>query len=283
MKIIKDLVKKISDFFYSIPRILFINFYKLFTRAKVFNTKRLPRDKSVILAINHTADADPIILLAAIKKKICFIAESENFGNWLTSFFMRKFANCVPVFKEQFSKNVKSFKELFNISKNKNVFFGIFPEGVLNKKNGFKKLQKGAAYFSYKTKLPIIPIYMHNLNRGPDSKKWIWINRITRGILSLIINAFRKVNVFIGEPINPMAETIIEDFKDFTDPGTYKKIIDNINEALEKEFLELESEANDLFGTSKEEDTSGTNLVDDNLVDDGLVDNLTENPKKLNS
>jgi 1-acyl-sn-glycerol-3-phosphate acyltransferase len=213
----------------------------------------LPRDKSVILAINHTADADPIILLAAIKKKICFIAESENFGNWLTRFFMRKFANCVPVFKEQFSKNVKSFKELFNISKNKNVFFGIFPEGILNKKTGFKQFRNGAAYLSYKTKLPIIPVYIHNTNRGPESEKWIWTNRITRGIISLIMNTFRKIHIFIGEPINPIAENIIEEFKDFTDPGTYKKIINNINEALEKEFLELANEADDLFGTEEEE------------------------------
>jgi len=253
-------MKKISDFFYSIPRILFINFYKLFTRTRVFNTKRLPRDKSVILAINHTADADPIILMAAIKKKICFIAESENFGNWLTSFFMRKFANCVPVFKEQLSRNTKSFKELFKISKSKNVFFGIFPEGVLNKKTGFKNFQKGAAYLSYKTKLPIIPVYMHNTNRGPESKKWIWTNRITRGIISLIMNAYRKINIFIGEPINPIAENIIEEFKDFTDPGTYKNIINNINEALEKEFLELADEADDLFGTEKEEFPQDTAL-----------------------
>ena len=268
-----NLRKKISDFFYSIPRILFINFYKLFTRTRVFNTKRLPGGKSVILAINHTADADPIILLAAIKKKICFIAESENFGNWLTSFFMRKFANCVPVFKKQFSKNVKSFKELFHISRDKNVFLGIFPEGMLNKKKGFKKFKNGAAYLSYKTKLPIIPIYLHNTNRGTNSKRWILTNRITRGIISITINAFRKTNIFIGEPINSVKENIIEDFKEFTRPGTYKEIINNINEALEKEFLELESEADVLFGTSKEEDTSGTNLVD----------NLTENPKKLNS
>ncbi|NQT67257.1 MAG: 1-acyl-sn-glycerol-3-phosphate acyltransferase [Actinobacteria bacterium] len=274
----RNLLKKISDFFYSIPVILFINFYKLFTRTRVFNTKRLAGRKSVILAINHTADADPIILLAAIKKKICFIAESENFGNWLTSFFMRKFANCVPVFKKQLEKNAKSFKELFYILNKKNVFFGIFPEGELNKKNGFKKFKNGAAYLSYKTKLPIIPIYIHNTNRGSDSKRWILTNRITRGIISLIINTFRKINIFIGEPINPTAENIIEDFKDFADPGTYKKIINNINEALKEEFLELASEADDLFGTG-EEDTSGTSLVDDDLIDNGLVDDLTENPR----
>ncbi len=272
VKMATNLTKKISDFFYIIPAMLFINFYRLFTRTRVFNTKRLPRNKSVILAINHTADADPIILLAAIKRKICFIAESENFGNWLTNFFMRKFANCVPVFKEQLSKNVESFKELFKISKGRNVFFGIFPEGMLNKKNGFKKFQKGTAYFSFKTKLPIIPIYMHNTNKGPESNRWIWTNRITRGIISLIMNAYRRINIFIGEPINPIAENILEEFKDFTKPGAYKKIINNINDALEEEFLELKSEADNLFGT-EEEETSGTNLLDD----------FTETPKKLNS
>jgi 1-acyl-sn-glycerol-3-phosphate acyltransferase len=270
---VRNLIKKISDFFYGIPVVLFINFYKLFTRTRVFNIKRLPRDESVILAINHTADADPIILLAAIKRKIFFVAESENFGNWLSSFFMRKFANCVPIFnKDKSSKNTKSFKELFNISKNKNVSFGIFPEGVLNKKNGFKEFRKGAAYLSYKTKLPIIPVYMHNTNRGPESKKWIWNNRITRGIISLIINAYRKINIFIGEPINPIAENILEEFKDFTNPGNYKKVINNINEALKKEFLELADEADDLFST-EDESPSGSNFIDD----------FDENPKKLNS
>ncbi|HEY4695607.1 MAG TPA: hypothetical protein VIH13_01830, partial [Candidatus Hydromicrobium sp.] len=87
----------------------------------------------------------------------------------------------------------------------------------------------------------------------PESEKWIWTNRISRGIISLIMNAYRKINIFIGEPINPIAENILEEFKDFTDPGNYKNIINNINEAMEKEFLELADEADDLFGTGKEE------------------------------
>lgn len=252
-------MKKISDFFYGIPGILFINFYKLFTRTRVFNAKRLPGNKSVILAINHTADADPIILLAAIKRKIFFVAESENFGNWFSSFFMRKFANCIPVFnKDRISKNTKSFKELFKLLKNKNIFLGIFPEGVLNKKNGFKEFKKGAAYLSYKTKIPIIPVYMHNTNRGSESKRWVLNNRVTRGIISLIVNAYRKIHIFIGEPINPIAENILDELRDFTDPENYKKVINNINEALKKEFLELSDEADDLFGTEEIELTQNT-------------------------
>ncbi|MCK5567404.1 MAG: 1-acyl-sn-glycerol-3-phosphate acyltransferase, partial [Actinomycetia bacterium] len=90
----KVLFRKISDFFYNIPRILFINFYKLFTRTRIFNRKRLPENSSVILAFNHSSDADPIIILSALKKKIYFIAESENFETWIANFFMRRFANC---------------------------------------------------------------------------------------------------------------------------------------------------------------------------------------------
>ena len=269
----KNLTKKISDFFYSIPGVLFINFYRLFTRTRILNKKRLAGNKSAIFAINHTADADPIILLAATKKRICFLAESENFGNRLTNFFMRKFANCIPLFKTQFSKNVKSFKELFNISVDNNVFFGIFPEGVLNKKNGFKEFKKGAAYFSYKTALPIIPIYMHNMNKGPESKRWVWTNRITRGIISLTMNTFRKINIFIGEPISPIAENIIEEFGDLARPGAYKKITDNINKALEDEFLELKKEADYLFGTGGGELPVADALIpEEELMDPELLE-----------
>lgn len=94
---------------------------------------------------------------------------------------------------------------------------------------------------------------MHNTNISPESKKWVWNNRITRGIISIIINSFRKIHIFIGEPIDPIAENIMQEFKDLTDPGIHKKIIDNINDALEKEFLELADEADDLFGIEDKE------------------------------
>lgn len=259
---IKRLTAKISDFFYSMPRTLFVNFYGLFVRIRFFNKERLPKNKSAILAINHNTDADPIIILRALKKKICFIAESENFESKLTNYFMRRFANCVPVFKNQLIKNVKSFKELFYISNKKNVSFGIFPEGVVNKKIYFRKFRKGAAYFSYKTKLPIIPIYLHNTNRNPDSERWIWTNRITRGVISIIANTFRKINIFIGEPIDPIAENIIKDREDLSNGKAYKQITENIHKALKEEFLKLKSQADDLFGTA------GENKITNDFEDD---------------
>ena len=34
--------EKILDFFYSIPRVLFINFFKLFVRIRVYNLENIP-------------------------------------------------------------------------------------------------------------------------------------------------------------------------------------------------------------------------------------------------
>jgi len=281
----KNIIKRITDIFYSIPRILFINFYKLIIRIKIFNMKRIPKDGAAIFAINHPTGADPIIILAALKKKIYFLADSENFRTKFTSFFMRKFTNSIPVFKKEFMKNIKSFRELFSINLSKNVFFGIFPEGNLNKKDKLEKFRKGAAYFSYKTKLPIIPIYIHNILKGPSEKRWFGRNRVIEGIIALIINTFRKIHIFIGEPIDPMAENIINDFKNLTDKKTYKHIVENINKALEEEFFELKTEADKLFGNFDEDSTEKEGNSPENPLEDNIFveDEYLENPKKIES
>lgn len=254
MAAIKNFLGKLSNFFYSIPRFFFINFYKSITRIRVFDHNKLPKDGPAIFAINHVTGADPIIVLAALKKKIYFLADSENFRTRFTEFFMRKFGNSIPVFKKRFMKNVKSFKELLLLSltkTNKNIFLGVFPEGDLIKKDSFGKFHKGAAYLSYKTKFPIIPVYIHNLLKGPSEKRWFGRNRVMEGIIALIINSFRKIGVFIGEPIDPLAENITKDLKVLADKKTYKKIVENINRALEKEFLELKRQAEELFAIFK--------------------------------
>jgi 1-acyl-sn-glycerol-3-phosphate acyltransferase len=246
MKKLKIFSGRISELFYNIPRFLLIHSYRLCISIRIFNPKKMPEGKPVIFAFNHTTGADPIIVLGALRKKIYFVAASSNFKNKFTNFFMRRFGNSIPVFKDQFSKNIKSFKELFVISKKNKVFLGIFPEGELNRGKSFKNFKGGTAYLSFKTKLPIIPVYIHNL-RGPNEKSWFGRNDVPEGILSLVMNTFRRINLFIGEPIDPMAENIVEDLKEITDKNVYKKAIEIINNELEKEFCKLRDEADNLF------------------------------------
>jgi len=243
----RELKERLFGFFYSIPRVLFINFFKLFVRIKVSNLENIPDDGSAILAINHTGGADPIVLLGATGKKIYFIASANNFATRFTAFFMRKFTNSLPVYKDGGIKNLSTFRELILISKKDRTLFGIFPEGKLNKKGRLEPFHKGAAYLSFKTKLPIIPVYIHNLRKGVSPGSFWARNNVTEGIISIVANTFHKINVFVGDPINPTAERIAEDFKGLADARNYKAAIDEINETLSEEFGDLEEEAAEML------------------------------------
>lgn len=87
-----------------------------------------------------------------------------------------------------------------------------------------------------------------------------------QGIISLIVSSFKKVYIFIGDPIDPIAENIIEDLKDQSNIKKYRQIIENIHEALIEEFLELKNEAAILFNAT------GKNLEMGDL-DDEMADN----------
>ena len=288
MKYLQKTKVALLNILYNTPRFLFINFYRLcIVRIRVINVKKIPDKTSAIFTFNHTTGADPIIVLGAIRKKIYFIADSERFKTKFTDFFFRKFTNSIPVFKKEFLKNINSFRELFLIAKEKKVFFGIFPEGNLNKNNMFGKFQNGAAYLSYKTKLPIIPVYIHNIHKGPDPDSKCGKNPVMEGIYSLFSNTFRKIHVFIGEPIDPVAENIFSDFMEMADKNSYKKILNSITAKLENEFVKLKNEADGLIGpkenfyskrvtdsSAASEDSrishisNGISLIDDNIEEE---------------
>ena len=255
---ISEVLKKI---FFSCPRIIFINFYRLLLRREIFFSKRIPKDRHAILAINYVTCADPVIVLASLKKRIIFLADSRCFETRFTNFFFRKLANSIPVFKKQFAKNIKTFKELFKIfshskSKKRNIFLGIFPEGRLNKSTNLDEFFKGTAYLSYKMKLPIIPVYITNIFKGPEEKDWISKHPILDGLITIFCNLFKKIHVFIGEPVNPVAENIFRDLKNFTDKERYKIIINNLNISLKKEFSKLERDARQVISMLSREDSA---------------------------
>ncbi len=256
-----NLKRFLIKFFFHTPRIIFINFYRMILRKRIFHLQRLPVDRPAILAVNHVTGADPIILLASIRKKIIFLADNKCFETRITDFFFRTMANSMPVFKQQFSRNIKTFKELFNIFKspknrNGNVFLGIFPEGRLNKNISLSEFFKGTAYLSYKMKLPIIPVYMSNLFKGPIKKEWFLKRPVLEGLVTIFINAFKRIHIFIGEPIEPLAENIFYDMKSIADRNRYKNTIDKINTALASEFEKLESEAKSIVAKLTSEKSS---------------------------
>jgi 1-acyl-sn-glycerol-3-phosphate acyltransferase len=228
------------------PKRIFIKTYSLFLRTRIINKKNLPLDSSAILAINHITGSDPILVLASLKRQVTFLGDSRLFATKLTNLFFRKFTGTIPVFKEDFLKNVKVFKELFLRIKNEKMLIGIFPEGKLNKKGRLEELYRGTAYISYKTKLPVIPVYISNIFKGPSKRTWFGRNSIMEGIITIFLNFFKRVHIFIGNPIDPTAENVLADFEHLASCKNYKEALEDINYALEEEFLKLEEQSNNI-------------------------------------
>ncbi|MHB1376082.1 MAG: lysophospholipid acyltransferase family protein [Candidatus Humimicrobiaceae bacterium] len=240
------MMKNVKEFFYALPRIIIVNIFKAIVRIKVFNYTRIPANEQVIFVINHITGADPILIMAALKKKLIFFAISDDFKNKFTNFFFRKVGNSIPIYQKEYSRNFTSFKELMSIKGRKGVDFAVFPEGKLNKTNIYEDFKKGAAYFAYKTKLRIIPVYIHNV-RGLKASTKLEENKVTEGILALGLNLFRRVNIFIGNPMDPIAENIVSDFMELKNKKSYREMVTEIHEEIEQNFWDLQDEAEEIL------------------------------------
>jgi len=239
-------MERLKEFFYSLPRIVVVSLYKLIVRIRVVNYKRIPLNSQVIFAINHVTGADPILLMAGLKKKMVFFAISDDFKTKFTDFFFRKVGNAIPVFQKNFEKNFASFKQLIAASKRKDCCFAVFPEGKLNKTDKYDDFKKGAAYFAYKTKIPVIPVYIQGI-KGYRKGTRIEQNKVSEGIFALVLNIFRKINIFIGNPINPMAENVINDLSNISDSQSYRVFVDDIHNQIESNYSILQDEACELL------------------------------------
>jgi 1-acyl-sn-glycerol-3-phosphate acyltransferase len=184
--------------------------------------------------------------MASLKKKMTFLGDSKLFTTKLTDFFFKKITGTIPVFKEDFLKNTKVFKDLFWRIKKEKILLGVFPEGKLNKKGKLDDLFKGTAYISYKTSLPVIPVYISNIFKGPSKKSWFGRNSVAEGMITIFINFFKRVHIYIGNPIDPTAENVVDDFRHLNKRENYRDTLEDINQALKEEFLKLEEQSSDV-------------------------------------
>ncbi len=82
------------------------------TRIRVFNAGKIPQDTSVIFAFNHICGADALVANIALKRKIQFLAKGIYFQNKMYAFFMSKITGSIPIYQDDYSKNIPILNEL---------------------------------------------------------------------------------------------------------------------------------------------------------------------------
>lgn len=114
--------KKTYTFFYGILSGMFKKLY----RVEVINPNNEPLDQHFIVAANHTAAADGIIICACMHNQIRFMSKKELFKIPLVGTFLRAIG-CYPVDRK--SSDVAALRNTINLLKDKDCV-GIFPQGT---------------------------------------------------------------------------------------------------------------------------------------------------------
>lgn len=95
-------------------------------RVRVINPNNEPLDQHFIVACNHTAAADGVIICASMTNQICFMSKKELFKVPLVGTFL-KAIGCYPVDRK--SSDITALRNTINLLKDKDCV-GIFPQGT---------------------------------------------------------------------------------------------------------------------------------------------------------
>ena len=168
-------MSKTYRFFYT----LFVGIVRLIFRIKVVGAENEPKEGAVLVCSNHISAADPVIICAAMKNQVCFMAKKELFKIPVVSGLI-KILGAFPI--DRGGKDVGAIKKAVSyLEEGKRV--GIFPQGTRRPGENPREtsLKNGAAMITIKAKSDVLPVYIHRKGNKPG--------------------LFKKTVVIIGKPI----------------------------------------------------------------------------------
>lgn len=120
---------------------------KLFFKLKVEGLENIPQKNNFIIVANHASFMDPLVIMAAVPKKIHCIALRGLY----TIFWLRWFLRLT----ETLPSGSSSEKAVALLTENKIV--GLFPEGGVSRDGKLREFRRGVALLAFKTGRPIVP------------------------------------------------------------------------------------------------------------------------------
>ncbi len=143
----------IRNICYIIMRILF--------KFRVEGHENIPIQGGAVLVANHVSWIDPVALACGVSRPVHFMAKNELFKNPFLGWVFRK-VYAFPVKRGTVDRQaiVTALKRVRTGN-----LLGIFPEGTRSKSDELLPFHSGAASFSIKSHVPLVPIYIQGTNK----------------------------------------------------------------------------------------------------------------------
>lgn len=218
---------------------LLLRVYGLLIRVQVFGRERLalPMRTGLIIAANHLTGADSIVIQIGLKTRIFFLAWARWFRSRFVGFWMRNLCDTLPVNTGGGPENLSSLRQSIQLLQ-QGEKIGIYPEGELNRQGRVTRVYNGTAWLAVRAGVPVLPVYVTGLKRGPVPYSRPWLNEAWEGFFSVLGNLLnRNIVVAVGDPIFPRVQEAL------TAAGLRREI-ERINRLMLDQFQNLERRYN---------------------------------------
>jgi acyl carrier protein len=150
--------------------------------------ENLPRDQTVVVAVNHTSYLDVVALLSVMEYRgYAFVAKREFLGNFLMRALLSGYGT---QFIERFDvqKSAEHANELAQAAK-RGVSLIVFPEGTLRRNTGLMPFRTGAFQAAAQAGIAVVPVALRGVRSVLRDGTW-YLRR-------------SAVSVVVGKPIAP--------------------------------------------------------------------------------
>lgn len=127
-----------------------------FLRPVVEGAHHVPRHGRVILASNHLAFVDSVVIALVAPRRVHFLAKAEYFDHWRTRWFFEAVGS-VPVRRgahHAAQAALDAAREVLDADR----AFGIYPEGTRSRDGRLHRGHTGVAWLALTTGAPVVPV-----------------------------------------------------------------------------------------------------------------------------
>ena len=192
---------------------------KIHNRLRVEGLEKIPSQRPVIVAANHTSNLDPVVVGCVFPGTLRPLGKIELFQIHPIFTWLMNNPGVIPVSKENRATAAAALKTFLGLLKNGESLM-IFPEGARSLDGRLKPLEGGVAVLATNVDAPIVPLYI----AGSFEAMPVGSSKITR----------HPIVARFGEPIMPKPQE---------QRGSMKEERERIRETLQKELARLEQES----------------------------------------
>ncbi len=162
--------------FYRLIRFLFIFWFSLFYRVRIYGRENIPEKGGFLVCANNISRLDSGLIMIALgpKRNVNFMAREDLFKIPLFGFIIRKLGS-FPVKRKKVDG--RAVEEALSLVRDGKIV-GIFPEGSRNKSSVLLKPFDNQSMVALKSRAPVLPVAI----KGP-------------------YKFFRPLEIIIGEPV----------------------------------------------------------------------------------